>query len=267
MRLHGIDDAQLNELREDLDAYGCIAILKTNKPIGSDHIAQCFSSVKLNKSDIKRLNSIEARKHPDFGDLDSSIPVNRRKFFYSFPVVVEDVDSNLVMEDSFEEFLARQADRYSSIEHIEQHGTRGMITVKDFMHMFEKVPQKHKDAIVNFAPSDKIFGQVNDVFIDDTDDGRHCIFTLAPYRNGQRFKDCSINGNRHPPIMLSDICNSLKGISPSTVIKVRYTDPLAFGPKSGQIVDMPIDSITLDKLMGIFLRTSEDVEPTVVSAL
>ena len=88
MRLHGIDDEYLNELREDIDAYGCIAVLKANKPIGSEHIAQCFSSVKLNKSDIKRLNSIEARKHPDFGDLDSSIPANRRKFFYSFPVVV-----------------------------------------------------------------------------------------------------------------------------------------------------------------------------------
>jgi hypothetical protein len=140
MRLHGIDDEYLNELREDIDAYGCIAILKANKPIGSEHIAQCFSSVKLNTSDIKRLNSIEARKHPDFGDLDSSIPANRRKFFYSFPVVVEDVDKNLVMEDLYEKFMDRMENRYSSIDPVEWHGIRGMITVKDFMDMFDKLP-------------------------------------------------------------------------------------------------------------------------------
>ena len=140
MRLHGIDDEHLNELREDIDTYGCIAILKANKPIGSEHIAHCFSSVNLNKSDIKRLNSIEARKHPDFGDLDSSIPANRRKFFYSFPVVVEDADSNLVMEDSYEKFMTRMQDRYSSVDPIEWHGIRGMITVKDFMTMFDQVP-------------------------------------------------------------------------------------------------------------------------------
>ena len=99
MRTLGIDQDQYDELKYAIEDYGCIAILKSTKYISSIQIAPYFANVGLKESEIHRLNSIEAKKHPDFGDIDSTIPAHKRKFLYWFAVVVEDVEGNVVMED------------------------------------------------------------------------------------------------------------------------------------------------------------------------
>ena len=262
MKILGIESDQYDKLVSDIELYGCIAILKSVKYYGAPEIASAFSSIGLKTDDVQYLNSVEAKKHKIWGDLDNTIPLNKRKFFYWFIVSVEDVNGERIMEN-----IDKISKRHTQINPIEYYGIRGFITVKDFIDAIDNVAKTQSNEVVNFAPENngngKIYGQINDIFLEKQGDGTHCILTLAPYKNGSRSMDCSINKSKQP-MTLVDIYNVLSHLPSNVVILVRYKDPLAFGPKFGQIVEIPIDNIDVDKFMGMFLRPTTSIKPKVV---
>jgi hypothetical protein len=73
---------------------------------------------------------------------------------------------------------------------------------------------------------------INDIFLEKRDNGTYCILTLAPYKNGSRSMDCSVDKSKSP-MSLNNIYNVLSSLPSNIPILVRYKDPLAFGPKFG----------------------------------
>jgi len=76
----------------------------------------------------------------------------------------------------------------------------------------DKVFPGQEKTVLNFAPETdglgKILGQVNGVH--SVVDAEHnnqekCIFTLAPYKNGSRSSNCSIDGIVGDPLRLPKI--------------------------------------------------------------
>lgn len=98
IKVLGIDSDSYSELINAIEDWGCIAILKSKKYYGRPEIAQFFSKVGLTSDDVRHLNSIEAKKHSTWGDLDVTIPLNKRKFFYWFKVHVRNEENEIVME-------------------------------------------------------------------------------------------------------------------------------------------------------------------------
>lgn len=248
MKILGIEVDQYDKLVSDIEWYGCIAVLKSTKYYGAPEIASAFSSIGLKTNDVQYLNSVEAKKHKIWGDLDATIPEHKRKFFYWFIVSVEDVNGERIMED-----VDKLSKRHTQIN------STDYITVKDFIDAINNVAKTQSNEVVNFAPENngygKIYGQINDIFLEKRDNGTYCILTLAPYKNGSRSMDCSIDKSKQP-MTLVNIYNILSDLPSNTPILIRYKDPLAFGPKIGQITEVPIDNIDVDKLMGMFLRSN-----------
>ena len=151
----------------------------------------------------------------------------------------------------------------------EWHGIKKLVTVGDFLDVIANIYSGQQNAYVCFAPERdsgaKIFGQVNRAFEESESNGKHCIMTLAPYKNGSRIQDCSIDGMTSRPLHLSEIAKMMSNMDENSVLFVRYTDPQAYGPKAGQIIEQMIDEITFDQRYGIFLRPREDLAPTVVA--
>lgn len=96
----GIEKNQSQKIINYIEEYGLIGILKSNKYLGIPEIVPSFSELGLTDSDIYYLHSVEAKYHKFFGDLDNSIPKNKRKFFYWFPIAVENENHDLVMESN-----------------------------------------------------------------------------------------------------------------------------------------------------------------------
>ena len=92
------DQHNVRELYEALNDYGCIAILKSKKYLGAPELAPFFSKIGLKASDIYYLNSTNASKHEVWGDLDASIPIEKRMFFYWFAVRISDNDGSHVFD-------------------------------------------------------------------------------------------------------------------------------------------------------------------------
>ena len=109
-----------------------------------------------------------------------------------------------------------------------------------------------------------MLGQVNNIFASEEQDGTYCVMTLAPYKNGSRTLDCSVAGNKNAPLKFDQIRKILASMNPNSVVKVRYKDPFAYGPKVGQVVDQVIGKISIDRAFGIFMRPAEDVKAKVV---
>lgn len=95
----GINPDEYKELETQLEYWRCVAILKSKTYYGASEIASFFSKLGLEKSDVHYLSSVEAPKHPIWGDFDATIPPNKRKFFYWFRVHVENENGENVMEN------------------------------------------------------------------------------------------------------------------------------------------------------------------------
>lgn len=85
-----IEKDQVSDLYEAIDLFGCIGILKLKDYKGAPEIAEAFSNVGMVSSDIRYLQSINAKHYPAFGDLDVRIPKNKQVFLYWFPIGVLD---------------------------------------------------------------------------------------------------------------------------------------------------------------------------------
>ena len=160
-------------------------------------------------------------------------------------------------EDTADEMLAK----YN--QHIQERFRQispdnGQVSVKDILDAMDNVFPGQENSVLNFSPEGKILGQVNCIFSDKQGYKTFCVMTLSPYKNGRRYVDCSIAGNKNPPLNFQQIKRILNTLNPSTVIKIRYADPLAFGPKAGQIVEQFVEKIVIDKYFGIFLRPNDE---------
>lgn len=91
-----VDKDELKGLYEAIEEYGFIAILKRKDYKGAPEIAPFFSKIGLQERDIHYLRSKNAKNYPNWGDLDSTIPLEKRVFLYWFPVVVSDDDAGLI---------------------------------------------------------------------------------------------------------------------------------------------------------------------------
>ena len=96
----GVNPDEFENLEKQLEYWGCVAILKSKTYYGAPEIASFFSKLGLEKSDVHYLTSIEASKHPTWGDFDATIPPEKRKFFYWFRVNVRNESGDIVMEEN-----------------------------------------------------------------------------------------------------------------------------------------------------------------------
>lgn len=136
------------------------------------------------------------------------------------------------------------------------------VVVEDIRTTAEMASDKLKHAYLNFGVPGKIYGQVNDVFEEDG----LCIMTLAPYKNSSRQSDCSIPGHDGDPLRIDEILELIAQVRPDVVVAVRYKDPLAFGPRIGQIIQSFSMYVQIDNVMGLFLRKDNSSQPKVISA-
>lgn len=99
----GFEEDEVRELYDAIGDWGCIAILKSKKYLGAPEIAPFFSKVGLESQSIHYLSSKNAKNHKVWGDLDATIPPDKRMFFYWFIVRVEDGDGGYVYDDYLNE--------------------------------------------------------------------------------------------------------------------------------------------------------------------
>ncbi len=180
-------------------------------------------------------------------------------------------------DDSFDggSMPTNRRSRYQSVEPPTYFNFKSFATVKDLLRVVEEAPEHLANSPLNFAPEKdgrgKILGQVNNVFTEVESRDKYqqpeefCVLTLAPYKNGMRMSDCSVGGDKRPPLPLPKVAEMLSKVSPTMVIAVRYRDPLAFGPRAGQVLEVGIDHIQIDSKLGLFIRPREDREPYVYS--
>ena len=90
MQSFGIANDEWHQLKDAVDDYGCIAILKSNVYHGTKEIIPHFAKVGLDYESLHYLKSSNAERHPTWGDLDATIPPKKRMFLYWFAVSVED---------------------------------------------------------------------------------------------------------------------------------------------------------------------------------
>ena len=99
----GFDSQRIRDLYDDIENWGCIAILKSKKYLGAPEIASFFSKVGLDSKSIHYLSSKTAKDYPVFGDLDARIPPEKRMYFYWFVVRLEDGDGGYVFDNYLSE--------------------------------------------------------------------------------------------------------------------------------------------------------------------
>lgn len=247
----GISLDQWRLLIDEIEEHGYIAILRSDRYLGPAEILSAFSTVALKDDDICMLKSRE--------DV----------FFWWFAIDIYSQNDALVSE-----FDYGDDDRYKTISPVEWMGIKGFLDAGNLLDAISQAFEGQENAYLNFAPEKvdsasflplgKILGQVNNIFEQKESDGTYCVMTLAPYRNGSRFSDCSLEGMKNPPMRLPEAKKILSKVDPMRVVVVRYVDPLAFGPKAGQVVEVAIDHIEIDKKYGIFLRPREDVKPKII---
>lgn len=267
-RTLGIADDQLGRIEYELEDQQAVVILKSKKYYGAPEIAPHFSKFDLDPESIHYMNSTNAAKHPVWGDLDATIPPEKRNFLYWIRLDVLDENNDPALEETLATDASEdgvEAKRYKQVNPIEWRGVRGFMSVGDVLEAIDNVFPGQENAILNFGPPGKMFGQANKVFEDKQADGTYCIMTLAPYKNGSRSCDCSIDGYVEPPLNLQEVKKILAGMSSKSIVSIRYKDPTAFGPKAGQVVEQTVDKIDIDKVFGVFMRPREDIKPRVMA--
>lgn len=243
----GISNIELDNLRSGISDYGCIALLKSTRFFMPDEIASMFSRYGLEADDIRSLktkntSTIKPWEKPT---------INDDLFIYWFPISVGGIDRDYISED-IEVVPGLYGSKVKQITPISWRGISGFITANDLIDAIQNVWPGQENAIFNFGPEGEIYGQVNQVI----DDGTKCILTLAPYKNGRRMKDLSLDC-KDPPLTFKRLLPVLKKIDPDATVIIRMKNPIAFGPNAGKIVEQTVNKIDIDDRWGIFLRTDK----------
>lgn len=270
MRVLGISPREFRRLSYELDDFQAIAILKSQKYYGAPEIAPYFSKFGIDSDAIHYLNSTNADKeeYSAWGDLDSRIPEKKRMFFYWIPIDIVDEGDDPVLQETvmaIDQDDEGNAKRYKKIDPLVWKGIRSFITVGEVLEAMDNVFPGQENAILNFGPEGKIYGQINSIFEDKQRDGEYCIMTLAPYKNGRRSMDLSVNGVVNPPLKFDEIRNILRNMDPEEIIRIRYRDPFALGPNAGRVLEQTVDHIIIDKIYGVFMRPKTDIKPHIVT--
>ena len=99
MKLLGIADSELERLEYELDDYQALVVLKSKKYYGAPEIAPHFAKFNLDPKSIHYMRSINADKHPTWGDLDATIPTEKRIFLYWIRLDFLDEENEPVLEE------------------------------------------------------------------------------------------------------------------------------------------------------------------------
>ena len=74
-------------------------ILKSKKYYGASEIAPHFAKFDLDADSIHYMRSVNAEKHPTWGDLDATIPPEKRIFLYWIRLDVLDENNDPALEE------------------------------------------------------------------------------------------------------------------------------------------------------------------------
>ena len=130
------------------------------------------------------------------------------------------------------------------------HRSGAPLTVAELIEASRNLYDNQQNAPLNAGIDGQIYGQVNNVI----DDNGKCILTLAPYKNGRRSKDLSVNGDRSPAISFDEIVKEVKSMPLHSEVVVKMKDPYGFGPKAAVPVEQEIEAFDIDSAYGLFLR-------------
>ena len=251
----GISDDAIAALSHAVKDYSCVALLKSSTYLGTDEVASAFSKAGADADDINMLTSKNASKSPVWGDLD----VRNNLFIYWIPIDVESFSGTTVIDEEIEQFDGMYGSKVKRVKPISFRGIDGFITAGDLIEAIENVWPGQENAVFNFGPNGHIYGQVNQVF----DENGLCILGLAPYKNGSRSRDLSINGIKDAPLAFKQLKPMLARMSPDATVFIRMRDPNGFGPNAGRIIQQPANSIDIDDKWGIFIRTDDNQQEIV----
>ena len=98
-RTLGIADSEFRKIEYELENQQAIVILKSKKYYGAPEIAPHFAKFDLDSESIHYMRSINAEKHPTWGDLDAAIPPNKRIFLYWIKLDVLDENDDPALEE------------------------------------------------------------------------------------------------------------------------------------------------------------------------
>ena len=128
------------------------------------------------------------------------------------------------------------------------------VTVAELCDIADALYDGQDNALLNVGRHGEIFGQVNQVL---NDNGK-CVLTLAPYRNGSRSKNLSVDGCFDAPLKISKIMQLLNSIPSNAEVFVKMKDPYSFGPSANVPIKQQIKTIDVDSVYGVFLRVDDN---------
>ena len=99
MKSLGIAESELEYLEHEIEDYQALVILKSKKYYGAPEIAPHFAKYDLDPEAIHYMRSINADKHPTWGDFDSTIPPEKRIFLYWIRLDVLDENNDSALEE------------------------------------------------------------------------------------------------------------------------------------------------------------------------
>lgn len=99
MKSLGIADSELERLEYEIEDYQALVILKSKKYYGAPEIAPHFAKYDLDPEAIHYMRSTNAEKHPTWGDLDATIPLEKRIFLYWIRLDFLDEKNDPVLEE------------------------------------------------------------------------------------------------------------------------------------------------------------------------
>ena len=98
-RTLGIADSEFRRIEYELEDQQAIVILKSKKYYGAPEIAPHFAKFDLDADSIHYMRSVNAEKHPTWGDLDATIPPEKRIFLYWIRLDVLDENNDPALEE------------------------------------------------------------------------------------------------------------------------------------------------------------------------
>ena len=96
----GIADSEYERIESELEDQQAIVILKSKKYYGAPEIAPYFAKFDLDSESIHYMRSVNADKHSTWGDLDATIPPNKRIFLYWIRLDVLDENNDPALEEN-----------------------------------------------------------------------------------------------------------------------------------------------------------------------
>ena len=95
----GIADSEFRRIEYELEDQQAIVILKSKKYYGAPEIAPHFAKFDLDADSIHYMRSVNADKHPTWGDFDATIPPEKRIFLYWIRLDVLDENNDPALEE------------------------------------------------------------------------------------------------------------------------------------------------------------------------